>query len=112
MSCFLRFLLASCCLALSGHAAYAADLTLLFMGDNGHHQPMRRFQQLAPELEKKGILLRYTDNMQDLNPQNLSKYDGLVLYANIDRIEDSQAKAVLDFIASGKGFVPLHCATY
>ncbi|MCU0708245.1 MAG: ThuA domain-containing protein, partial [Pirellula sp.] len=25
---------------------------------------------------------------------------------------DSQAKAVLDFIASGKGFVPLHCATY
>ncbi|MFK7770080.1 MAG: PVC-type heme-binding CxxCH protein [Mariniblastus sp.] len=87
-------------------------LNLLFMGDNGHHLPSRRFQELAPALAKRGIILRYTDKMESLNAETLSKFDGLVLYANIDRIEDEQAKAVLEFVANGKGFVPLHCATY
>lgn len=90
----------------------AAELELLFMGDNGHHRPAQRFTELAPALEKRGIDLRYTDRMEDLNPATLAKYDGLVLYANIDRIEDSQAQALLDFVAGGKGFIPLHCATY
>jgi putative membrane-bound dehydrogenase-like protein len=93
-------------------SANAADLTLLFMGDNGHHRPERRFQELAPALEKRGIELKYTDRMEDLAPETLAQFDGLVLYANIDRIEEDQAKAVLDFVAGGKGFIPLHCATY
>ena len=90
----------------------AADLKLLFIGDNGHHRPESRFQELAPALEARGVALKYTDRMDDINPQTLAKFDGLVLYANIDRIADDQAKAVLDFVASGKGFIPLHCATY
>ena len=92
--------------------APAADLTLLFMGDNGHHQPARRFQELAPPLAQRGIELKYTDRMSDLTPETLSRYDGLVLYANIDRIDDAQAQTVLDFVSGGKGFIPLHCATY
>ncbi|WP_153555743.1 PVC-type heme-binding CxxCH protein [Roseimaritima sediminicola] len=92
--------------------ASAADFTLLFMGDNGPHQPARRFQELAPELEKRGIELRYTERMDDLNRETLAAYDGLVLYANIDTIEPEQAAAVLKFVADGKGFVPLHCASY
>lgn len=90
----------------------AANLTLLFMGDNGHHRPQARYQELAPALEARGVMLKYTDRMEDLSPNTLAHYDGLVLYANIDRIEDDQAKAVLDFVAGGKGFIPLHCATY
>jgi putative membrane-bound dehydrogenase-like protein len=93
-------------------SAFAADLRLLFMGDNGHHVPSRRFSELAPALADRGIVLNYTDRMQDLNPETLAEYDGLVLYANIDQIEEDQAKAVLDFVASGKGFVPLHCASF
>lgn len=92
--------------------ASAADLKLLFMGDNGHHRPAERFQELAPVLEQRGIELKYTDRMEDLTADTLGEFDGLVLYANIDRIEDAQAKAVLDYVASGKAFVPLHCATY
>lgn len=92
--------------------AGAADLTLLFMGDNGHHRPESRFQELAPVLEARGIALKYTDRMQDLNAGTLAKFDGLILYANIDRIEDAQAEAVLDYVANGKAFIPLHCATY
>nr|WP_235952334.1 PVC-type heme-binding CxxCH protein [Crateriforma spongiae] len=90
----------------------ASDLTLLFIGDSGHHQPARRFQELAPVLERRGIELRYTQRMADLNPSTLKAFDGVVLYANIDRIEDEQAAALLDFVAGGKGFVPLHCASY
>ena len=92
--------------------ATAADLKLLFMGDNGHHRPSERFHELAPVLEARGIELKYTDRMEDLTAETLAGFDGLVLYANIDKIEDTQAKAVLDYVASGKGFIPLHCATF
>ena len=105
-------LLFLCAFALRTTSSPAADLTLLFMGDNGHHQPTRRFQELAPVLADRGIDLEYTDRMSDLNSETLTKYDGLVLYANIDRIEQSEAKAVLEYVAGGRGFIPLHCATY
>ncbi len=92
--------------------ATAADLKLLFMGDNGHHRPSERFHELAPVMEARGIELKYTDRMEDLTAETLAGFDGLVLFANIDKIEDAQAKAVLDYVASGKGFIPLHCATF
>ena len=90
----------------------AADLKLLFMGDNGHHRPAERFQELAPVLEQRGIEMKYTDRMEDLSAETLSEFDGLVLYANIDSIEPAQAQAVLAYVAGGKAFIPLHCATY
>ena len=43
--------------------------------------------------------------------KNLSKYDGLIVYANYDTISQSQEKALLQFVKSGKGFIPLHCAS-
>jgi len=92
--------------------AVAADIRLLFMGDNGLHRPEDRFQQLASALDERGVTLKYTDRMEDLTADTLAEFDGLVLYANIDNIEDKQARAVLDYVASGGGFVPLHCATY
>ena len=107
-------LAAICSLSLS-HASAAdtpARLKLLFLGDNGHHQPAVRFKQLQPVMKKRKIELVYSDVMADLNPQTLKEYDGIVVYANIDMIEDDQAKALLDYVASGKGFIPLHCASY
>lgn len=100
--------LALCCT--DGHAA--EKLKLLYLGDDGHHQPRARFGQLQPVLKVRGIELEYTDVVGDLNAERLAKFDGLVLFANIDKIEDEQAKALLDYVASGKGFVPLHCASY
>jgi putative membrane-bound dehydrogenase-like protein len=93
-------------------AAAPPSLKLLFLGDNGHHQPAVRFKQLQPVLKKRKIELTYSDEMSDLNPQTLKAYDGLVLYANIDSIADDQAKALLNFVAEGKGFIPLHCASF
>ena len=90
----------------------AGDLNVLFLGDNGHHQPRARFDQLQPVLAERGIQLVYTDDMEDLNLPKLRQYDALALYANIDRIEPTQASALLDYVRAGGGFAPLHCATY
>jgi putative membrane-bound dehydrogenase-like protein len=82
------------------------------MGDEGPHRPSERYAELEPILAARGIQMTYTGQVSDLNPDTLSKYDGLVIYANTTEIEPQQEKALLDFIASGKGFIPLHCASY
>ena len=87
-------------------------LKLLFLGDKGHHRPADRFRQLAPVMKKRGIELTYTEALSDLNARTLAGYDGLVVYANQEKITAEQEKALLDYVASGKGFVPLHCASY
>src|SRR5262245_14318168 len=94
--------------------APAADarLSLLFLGDDGSHRPPERFRQLAPVLKKRGIDLTYTDKVGDLNAKTLGKYDGLVIYANHTKITAEQEKALLDYVEGGKGFVPIHCASY
>ncbi len=98
----------------AGRAAAEPTLTLkiLFLGDNGHHRPAERFRQLQPVLAARGIDLVYTDKVEALNPKVLASYDGLVVYANIEKISPEQEKALLDFVEGGKGFLPLHCASY
>jgi len=96
---------------LSG-AENAPPLKLLFLGDNGHHRPGDRFHELAPVLEKRGIALKYTDDVNVLKSETLKQFDGLILYANIDRIEPAQADALLNWVEAGGAFIPLHCATY
>src|SRR5436309_13850023 len=94
-------------------AALVADtprpIKPLFLGDNGHHRPAERFRQLQPVLAARGIDLTYTDKVEALNPKTLASYDGLVIYANTTAITPEQEKALLDFVESGKGFIPLHC---
>jgi putative membrane-bound dehydrogenase-like protein len=93
-------------------ALCAEPLKLIFLGDNGHHQPAARFAQLQPLLKTRGIELAYSGNAADLNADTLGKYDGLVIYANTVRISPDQEQALLDYVAGGKGFIPLHCASY
>ncbi|TLV00495.1 PVC-type heme-binding CxxCH protein [Dyadobacter luticola] len=87
-------------------------LEILFLGDNGHHKPAERVPQIMAALGPKGFNFTYTDNLNDLNAETLNKYDALMLYANWDSIAPPQAKALLDYVASGKGFIPIHCASY
>ena len=87
-------------------------LNVLFLGDQGPHQPALRFKQLAPVLQRRGIELTYTDDLQLLSADSLREVDALVVYANIDTLGDTQARALLDYVAAGGGFVPLHSASY
>src|SRR4051812_9552361 len=90
------------------HAARdaAPKLKLLFLGDNAGHQPKARFDQLKPVFAARGIEVVYTDKLDDLNAKTLAEYDGLVVYANHTKIAPEQEKALLDYVASGKGFIP------
>jgi putative membrane-bound dehydrogenase-like protein len=109
----LTFFALFCILEALASAAEPAPLKLLFLGDNGLHRPARRFAELAPALEKQNIELKYIDDpAKALSAEMLAGYDGLVLYANIDRIAPEQEQALLDFVADGKGFIPLHCASF
>ncbi|HMP31425.1 MAG TPA: ThuA domain-containing protein, partial [Saprospiraceae bacterium] len=87
-------------------------LEILFLGDNGHHRPIERVPSLMAALGPKGVNVTYTDDLADLNLKTLNKYDALLLYANWDVISPDQEKALLDYVASGKGFLPIHSASY
>src|SRR5215467_961030 len=99
-------------LAASTAQAAPAPIKILFLGDKGHHRPAERFRQIQPVLAARGIDLTYTDKVEALNPGLLGRYDGLLIYANTTRITPQQEKALLDFVEGGKGFIPIHCASY
>src|SRR5262245_32469218 len=107
-----RILLALALVFIPTFAIAAEPLKLLFLGDKGHHQPALRFRQLQPVMAKVGIDVTYTEEMSALSDKTLARYDGLIVYANIDNIASEQARALLDYVAGGKGFIPLHCASY
>ena len=96
----------------TGWSGQAVPLRILFLGDNEGHKPAERFRLLQPVLAKRGIDLTYTDSLAVLNAGTLGKYDGLLIYANHTKITPDQEKALLDYVASGKGFIPIHCASY
>jgi type 1 glutamine amidotransferase len=96
----------------AARAAEPSALRALFLGDNGHHKPSDRFKQIQPVLAKRGIDITYTESLDELNPATLAGYDCVMIFANHTSITPEQEKALLDFVAAGGGFVPLHCASY
>jgi putative membrane-bound dehydrogenase-like protein len=109
-----RVLLSALCGLIAATATLAAPpkLSILFLGDTAGHQPKTRFALLEPVLAKRGIQLTYTDKLDDINPTNLGKYDGLMIYANHTPGKPEHVKAILDYVEGGKGFIPLHCASF
>ncbi len=85
---------------------------VLFLGHASEHHNSRLYAPwLATALFQSGINLTYTEKLEDLNTQNLAKYDGLVIYANHDVLSKDQESAMKNFVESGKGLIPLHSAT-
>jgi putative membrane-bound dehydrogenase-like protein len=98
--------------SLSALAGSAANLKVLWIGDNGHHKPADRLRVIAPAMLSRGIELVYTEDMETLTLANLKRYDALLVYANIDAIAPSQDQAIVDYVTQGGGLVPIHCATW
>ena len=86
-------------------------LRVLFLGDNGHHRPTQRAQQILPALARNGIDLFYTDDLDDLNDSELDRYQALVLYNNHLIVGDAQLASLMRFVNDGGGLVVLHCAS-
>jgi len=94
-------------------AATPRRLEILLLGHKSkHHDSEKLADILTKEYFKAGINISYTTNPNDLNDEVLKQYDGLIVYANYDTISKSQEKALLDFVRSGKGFIPLHSASF
>ena len=110
----MRFLLSliAFAFALPAFAAEPPTLKVLFLGDTAGHKPAERFEQLRPVFTARGIALTYTDKLDDLNAKTLAGYDALMIYANHTKISPAQEKALLEYVEGGKGFVPVHCASY
>jgi putative membrane-bound dehydrogenase-like protein len=89
-----------------------AKIKILFLGDKGHHKPQERYRQIEPVLSAHGIRMEYADSAAALNGETLARFDGLLVYANLEKITPEQEKALLDYVAGGKGFMPVHCASY
>lgn len=107
-----------CCLAtflLSGNdfSNNSKRLEILFLGHTStHHNSEQLADIMSKEYFKVGINITYTNNPNDLNENMLKGFDGLILYANYDSISAFQEKALLNFVQEGKGFIPIHCASW
>ena len=91
--------------------AASSRLKVLFLGDNGHHQPSVRAKEILPVLAQNGIDLYYTDEREDLNEAELDRYDAVMLYNNHMTVTQPQISALLSFVEDGGGLVVLHCAS-
>ena len=88
-------------------------IELLFLGHaSRHHDSEQLAGLMSQEYFTEGINITYTNDPDDLLREDLDLFDGLILYANHDTISPAQEKALLDFVASGKGFIPLHSGSY
>lgn len=88
-------------------------IEILFLGHaSEHHHSSRYLPLLAAALSDEGINFTYTEDPDDLNPETLAWYDGLMIYANHEEMTDAQEKALLDFVEEGKGFIPVHSASF
>ena len=66
-----------------------------------------------PALALDGINFSYSEDPEILaNEKELQNYDGILLYANHDSITANQEAGLLNFIKGGKGFIPLHSASF
>ena len=87
-------------------------VSVLMLGDSGFHKPSEFYRHLAEPLREQGIELRYTEKLGDISPESLKKYDGLMIFANIERITPESESALLDFVNQGGGLITVHCASF
>lgn len=85
---------------------------VLFLGhESKHHDSGKYAPWIAIKLFRSGINMTYTTKLEDINSANLSKYDGLIIYANHEVLPKPQEDALKAFLEDGKGLIPLHSAS-
>lgn len=87
-------------------------VSVLMLGDSGFHKPSEFYRHLVEPLREQGFKLQYTEELKDISPVNLSKYAGLLIFANVERISPEAESALLDFVNQGGGLIPVHCASF
>ena len=90
-----------------------SPIRVLFLGhESEHHNSNRYFPMLAQALGRDAIYFDYeTDVSRALDRDWLFQFDALVLYANHTEIAPEELQNLNDFVESGHGFLPIHCAS-
>jgi putative membrane-bound dehydrogenase-like protein len=86
---------------------------ILVLGhESEHHNSEKLMMYLATPLFQKGINLTYTTDVNDLNADKLNNYDGLMIYANHEKITPEQESALKSYVQGGKALIPIHSASF
>jgi len=109
------FLLPLLALSLGSVASLAGapkPIRVLFLGHaSPHHNSNQYFPILSESVKSEAIEFDYQTKTDCLSAENLGKFDAVMLYANHGRITPEQFDALLSYIESGHGFLPVHCAS-
>ena len=89
-------------------------IEILFLGHaSEHHNSSAYVPMLSAAFAKRGMHITYMEEPSAaLRPEVLAHYDAMMLYANHDEITPEQDRTLLDFVASGHGFIPIHSASF
>ena len=94
------------------HAAESRPIRVLFLGhENLHHNSAAYLPLLMQALGREAIYFDYYTKPDCLNPGTLGHYDAVMFYANHETITPEEFTALNDFVESGHGFLPVHCAS-
>ncbi len=89
-----------------------AKLSVLMLGDDGHHRPADLAKIITPVLAKDDIDVEYTEDVDAaLTPERLAKCDALLIFRDHGDLPPKAEAALLDFVEGGKGLFALHCAS-
>ena len=101
-------------LAVAPAQAEPRPLHVLFLGhESPHHDSSAYCPLVMQAFGPDGIYFDYeTSPAEALRPERLRHYDAVLLYANHDTIRPAEYQALAEFVQSGKGFVPVHSASY
>jgi putative membrane-bound dehydrogenase-like protein len=97
--------------AASVRAAAPRRIEILFLGgEEGEHSTQRATSLFVPALAKEGINVSWADDVADLTPSNLGKYDLLMVYGDFETITPAEESAVEAYVNGGHGLVAIHSA--
>ncbi len=87
---------------------------VLVLGDyiNYQYHPFAPLTQVLEELlSDRGLELKFTEDRNELENENLSQYDALISYVESwdQSLPAAQMQSLLDFIVSGKRLFGIHC---
>lgn len=87
-------------------------LSVLLLGDQGHHRPADFAAVIKPALANRGVNITYTEDVSALAADDLKNYDCVAIYRDSGDLPADAEAGLLSFVESGRGLVALHCASH
>ena len=89
------------------------EINVLFLGGgsgdaNSAHNGKINHHKLKPSFLRSGIQMTYSSNLDDLNPETLSKYNSIIMYLSASNDKPARVRALIEYVESGGGLVALH----